>query len=763
MPPAILNTLNRFIEFLYTDYQQVATGIAIVTVIAIPLLMVVYVLMRGQALRRTAETGPGVTWQGLIRLLLNLDTLIAVMTFFSILGRYLVIDGAAFGSSLDRVMAYRVTAFAGMSTCLALFMVNHSIRPASAFTDALLIFAGDVERRDDRLGSAHFTDRHEYKRFRVEKDHGLTLYGEFRGEEHRPGRYKILGDTFSLSAEDAARGVITIGNPGAGKSQSVILPVIADTMREQDSLIVVDPQGELKHEVMEYARVTGHIVIIHDPTDDTAARYNIAAGVNSVTLATSIGTVITGTIGEGYFENAALSLLAGCLMRYESMGEVFQAIADPQTLVRELQEPGDDASFLTADFCHALQSGASQQAAGVISTLSQKINAWADSNVRESTATCDFSAAMLMQRSVAVVLTVPGKQKESLAPYLGACVTRLLLELDTIGEQAGGALPKPVKFVIDEFPAMGNLEIIVEQANLVRKRRISFVLAAQTTGQLRRIYGAEGASTLMAGMATNIVFGGADKDTAQHYAQYVGNRTLEVDDETEREIQQPLLEASDIVSPPHAPQGNAIIFSRYVEASYAVNAVILARLTRMYERDDWARAIQKANRQGRRPRLYTRQIAQRKSASRRAKKDEHKTAAALSGGNGSGRPAGVAVTVTADGHPAKTEDTEQHNQYHEDTAENDSAPADDSRLDGESETEIGGVQPIDEMLNLTPSSEGDEAQSEENNQTKASESADRTTQSAAALADQLDVKEDKRVMEIRPNERWHIDTERTSP
>ena len=70
---------------------------------------------------------------------------------------------------------------------------------------------------------------------------------------------------------DAARGVMTIGNPGAGKSQSVILPVIADTMREADSLIVVDPQGELKHEVMQYARVTGHIVIIHDPTDDTAA------------------------------------------------------------------------------------------------------------------------------------------------------------------------------------------------------------------------------------------------------------------------------------------------------------------------------------------------------------------------------------------------------------------------------------------------------------------------------------------------------------
>jgi hypothetical protein len=239
----------------------------------------------------------------------------------------------------------------------------------------------------------------------------------------------------------------------------------------------------------------------------------------------------------------------------------------------------------------------------------------------------------------------------------------------------------------------------------------------------------------------------------------VGNRTLEVDDETDREIQQPLLEASDIVSPPHAPQGNAIIFSRYVEASYAVNAVILARLTRMYERDDWARAVQRADEQGRRPRLYTRHMAQKKGDSH-AKNDDRNTA---SGANGSGRPTGAAVTVAADGpangHPDDTgspeADTEQGHQEDESRAVDDSDP----RPDVASEAD---VQPIDEMLNLTPSSGSDENQPEESHPAKADESTDRTALSAAVLAEQLDAKEDKRVMDIRPNERWHINTERTS-
>jgi type IV secretory pathway TraG/TraD family ATPase VirD4 len=67
---------------------------------------------------------------------------------------------------------------------------------------------------------------------------------------------------------------------------------------------------------------------------------------------------------------------------------------------------------------------------------------------------------------------------------------------------------------------MGNLSVIVEQANLVRKRRIAFLIACQTVGQLYNIYGRDGAHTLLAGMATQIVFGGADKETATYFHRW---------------------------------------------------------------------------------------------------------------------------------------------------------------------------------------------------------------------------------------------------
>jgi len=164
------------------------------------------------------------------------------------------------------------------------------------------------------------------------------------------------------------------------------------------------------------------------------------------------------------------------------------------------------------------------------------------------------------------------------------------------------------------------LSVIVEQANLVRKRRISFLLACQTVGQLQNIYGKDGAATLLAGMATQIIFGGADKETATYFSSLAGNQTRVIESEArqagqpaqKRSVERPLLTHDQIISPPHAPQGNVIIFTRYVTESYAVNAVILARLTRMYERQDWRAVVAKAK--TRKLRLFSRHKMEKRKA-----------------------------------------------------------------------------------------------------------------------------------------------------
>jgi len=49
-------------------------------------------------------------------------------------------------------------------------------------------------------------------------------------------------------------------------------------------------------------------------------------------------------------------------------------------------------------------------------------------------------------------------------------------------------MPIPVGLILEEFPALGRLDSLVRDINLVRKRRISALTAAQSLAQFDHVY-----------------------------------------------------------------------------------------------------------------------------------------------------------------------------------------------------------------------------------------------------------------------------------
>jgi type IV secretory pathway TraG/TraD family ATPase VirD4 len=189
-----------------------------------------------------------------------------------------------------------------------------------------------------------------------------------------------------------------------------------------------------------------------------------------------------------------------------------------------------------------------------------------------------------------VVLTCPGRMRAVYAPYLGATLRKLMLDLDSLGEVQGGPLPRPVGVILDEFPTLGRLAALVADVNLVRKRRISILIGAQTKGQFHLLYGAEGTQALFSGLATQIVFGGCDAETARFYSQAAGTATSEARG-TPVPRGRPLLTVDEVITP---QRGNCTVFARYVAAGFATQVIFHARLTRFYERQDWRQRLRAA-------------------------------------------------------------------------------------------------------------------------------------------------------------------------
>src|SRR5215831_4301416 len=100
------------------------------------------------------------------------------------------------------------------------------------------------------------------------------------------------------------------------------------------------------------------------------------------------------------------------------------------------------------------------------------------------------------------------------------------------------------------------------------------------------IYGTEGTQALFTGLATQIVYGGGDYDTADFYSKASGTATADANPDPNKANlrQRPLLTSDEIVNP---EDGVCHIFSRFVQNNYAAQVILKAQLTRLYERDDW--------------------------------------------------------------------------------------------------------------------------------------------------------------------------------
>jgi hypothetical protein len=464
------------------------------------------------------------------------------------------------------------------------------------------LLEGD-EEQGKALGSAHLCRPGAFKRWSKPEPQGWTLRGRFWGAGGRP-----LGSRFCLGGEDVARGVAVFGAQGTGKTQSVILPAIADRMRDGHSLVVTDVQGELLPYVQLFASATGHTVLVHNPSDPArSCALNLCDWIDNVADAKAMSAVLHShallSPGDQFWTQSAINLVAACALHYPSFGAVLAARGDIRQMARDLKAsraPG--AADLAADFAASILAKDSKLGLNIMATaFNIGLAAWADPAVREVTGRTDVDLAVQMTRlPTVVVLRCARRHIDTYGPYLGTVLRVLTTRLDDLGQQAGGALPIPVGLVLEEFPALGRLESLVRDINLVRKRRISVLTAAQSVAQFDHVYPHRGeADRLMAGLATKIVFGGCDARTAEYFSRLSGQQTVALASlsRAQRRPGQPLQDSAsaslrgralllpdDLIRP---GKGHATVFAAYGEAGRADQAVFHAELMPLFKRKDW--------------------------------------------------------------------------------------------------------------------------------------------------------------------------------
>lgn len=172
---------------------------------------------------------------------------------------------------------------------------------------------------------------------------------------------------------------------------------------------------------------------------------------------------------------------------------------------------------------------APNEASGVLSTALSFLSLYRDPIVAENTSSSDFDIESLMMQKTALYLVVPPSDKDRLKPLLrlilNQVVRRLTEQMEF--EKTGSSKTKfnhKLLLLIDEFPALGKLEVFEEALAFIAGYGLKALLIAQDLSQLQKAYTRD--ESIISNCHIRIAYAPNKVETAEILSKMAGQSTV---------------------------------------------------------------------------------------------------------------------------------------------------------------------------------------------------------------------------------------------
>lgn len=298
--------------------------------------------------------------------------------------------------------------------------------------------------------------------------------------------------------------VIVFGASGSGKSTTTAIPT---ALLHPDSLLLVDPSATVS-EMAGRRRLAFGPVHAFNPTRPGTARFNPL--LEFPTDARLIGACQMGAVlltGGGreqgpkdpFWDRSASYLLAGLLHHARlspepTLGHVWRLLQ----AIDAGRYPADPTPF-AAGILEGFKRREARLRDSLVATAISHLQFLADPLVQHATAASDFRTGDLQAAAapVTVAIAIPEDQAERLRPLTRLVLQSLLKPLlhDRHRTVDGRAKRRRALVLIDDFPALGYMELLELGLADARKYGLRFGLLAQSLEQIEQHYGERQAIT----------------------------------------------------------------------------------------------------------------------------------------------------------------------------------------------------------------------------------------------------------------------------
>ena len=360
-----------------------------------------------------------------------------------------------------------------------------------------------------------------------------------KGESTKECGFQLrLGKGYSITQDPSMpqnTNLLVIGASGSRKTRSIISPTILEA---KGSYIISDPKGSLYKRYGNYLRGKGMDVFVVDFTHpEKSSHYNPFFFIRTELDILKVAQAIIGKAEseiEPFWDHLALILLSSLIAYIVETRSVEDQ--NFKTLFTLLQDciPNLSGKSNLDDYMEKLgkrnpESFAYKQYkkvkvcpqktfSCVIATVEAKIGQFdcGDLHMMMDKNETDF---MYLGQNPAAIFTIISDTDRSLDKLASIFFTQAFQELTRYADNycINESLPMPVRFILDDFATNLKIDNFPSIISSVRSRNISIMLAIQSEGQLKAIYGEDG-QTIISNCDTVAYLGCNDIESAQHAA-----------------------------------------------------------------------------------------------------------------------------------------------------------------------------------------------------------------------------------------------------
>ena len=357
--------------------------------------------------------------------------------------------------------------------------------------------------------------------------------------------FLIDGINKRISEDDSFRHIAIIAKPGGGKTTGFIIPNILDKSKQNCSMLITDPSGEIFEKTSNQLHKQGFEIVLLNPGDiDISARFNPFHGLGPediTTIEQICSSIILSKYGndkEPIWNEGAISLLeifAKCLaysqpeyLNVPNLNYLIQMFGtDGSTLddwiVENSINPYDinDKSIInswigiTASNQNMLSSYST-----IVKTALKQLN---NRQIQKLLGSNDIDLKRFKKNKTAIFLSVPENEQEYFQFIINMFYSSFFSAM--MKKRPDKNTDLSIYCFLDEFgnAYVDNFKTII---NNLRKYRVGLAMVLQGTAQFSEKYGEDTAKSIKSGIGSYLIYSGADYETAQEQSKIIGKKVL---------------------------------------------------------------------------------------------------------------------------------------------------------------------------------------------------------------------------------------------